>query len=480
MKDKKVKINNLNLNYLIFSIFLVMIFFSGMFIFGCTYNNENNTYAEFIDSISKQYNLTAYNITYDVNDDGLEYNLNIIKYESDWRVGYEYPFAKIAFYSINSTPYACAEREGKRYCSDISSANFSDKGYHLAESQIVFGKDIDYTIKLYDTLNNHSALSIKQVDSGNIINRPVNCFELELDYSKLSTNELNKLGIPPTSNLVMLYKNITQKLCYDNETGILLSTNFSYMYNGHMFDISKKATSFSTQPFQNSIKIDKELEHYNVLKPVYNDITNDWVTYYRCSFENDTDTCLRDKSFENKNSKFCKLIKDTHKRNSCYTRAISYDNNPSLCENIEDSQNDRDSCYYLYVYYFGNKSYCKEIINDTIRNDCENLEITPAQPHKSECSVDADCGVKGKFGEFCVPINKTITIDEKKPWKKIYGCYNKTTCGCIDGECRWTPTDDFVDCIDTVENEEILKILNTKHNNQTNVTANQSTNQTSG
>jgi len=108
---------------------------------------------------------------------------------------------------------------------------------------------------------------------------------------------------------------------------------------------------------------------------------------------------------------------------------------------------------------FGNKSYCKEIINDTIRNDCENLEITPAQPHKSECSVDADCGVKGKFGEFCVPINKTITIDEKKPWKKIYGCYNKTTCGCIDGECRWTPTDDFVDCIDTVENEEIDKVL---------------------
>ena len=422
-----------------------------------------DTFSRFIQDIEKQKNISGYEIIYDSSNFGLSSETDIIRSNDDWVVHTQYPFANTSSYSSD---ILCVGRNDKYYCSNVSETDWGVKRIRASEKEVSFPADVENTIKFYTVLRDNGGLEIISSPSRKYANRIANCYHLNLYYDRVPPSELVKIGISPNSQLVLLYKNTTLDLCLDNETGLLLYSNFTFNLDNKTYSQVKEATYMTLQPDESKMTPHVELEHPNVLKPVYLSLVEDLNEYYNCVFKSsDLDRCLYNVSINDKNPDFCDLITDPNTKARCYSVAISFFNDPTLCERMP-TQEDKDSCYYLYVYFYGNKTYCKKILNDTIRSDCNSLNVTPVIPSEPECQVDADCVVKGKYGEYCVPIDKNITIDEDKPWKDIYSCYNYTTCGCIDGECRWTPTDEYLSCIDKYEYLEIRQQIERERNSK--------------
>lgn len=64
-----------------------------------------------------------------------------------------------------------------------------------------------------------------------------------------------------------------------------------------------------------------------------------------------------------------------------------------------------------------------------------------------ECNSNADCGVGGCSGQVCGKLGEVegvITTCEMRP---EYDCLQKTSCGCVMGQCKWAENKDYVDCM---------------------------------
>ncbi|MEM0475772.1 MAG: eight-cysteine-cluster domain-containing protein [Candidatus Norongarragalinales archaeon] len=61
------------------------------------------------------------------------------------------------------------------------------------------------------------------------------------------------------------------------------------------------------------------------------------------------------------------------------------------------------------------------------------------------CSTDADCVVGGCSGELCGLRGEELV--STCVWKPEYACFEKTTCGCVDGKCEWKRNAAFNACL---------------------------------
>lgn len=63
-----------------------------------------------------------------------------------------------------------------------------------------------------------------------------------------------------------------------------------------------------------------------------------------------------------------------------------------------------------------------------------------------ECSKDSDCFIGGCSGQLCVGEDKKDDITTCE-YADYYECYQKTSCGCVDGLCNWKENQEFNDCL---------------------------------
>ncbi len=78
-------------------------------------------------------------------------------------------------------------------------------------------------------------------------------------------------------------------------------------------------------------------------------------------------------------------------------------------------------------------------------------EETPPEPldvpAQLACDTDLDCGTGGCSGQICgnkAYAEGSITTCEFQP---IYGCYQQTSCSCVNNGCRWLETDAYKQCL---------------------------------
>ena len=76
----------------------------------------------------------------------------------------------------------------------------------------------------------------------------------------------------------------------------------------------------------------------------------------------------------------------------------------------------------------------------------EAVRITVLPPEGPECQSDADCGIGGCSGQLCGLKSQMEGIITTCEYKEVYGCYQKTSCGCLRGMCQWQETEKFLDC----------------------------------
>jgi len=80
--------------------------------------------------------------------------------------------------------------------------------------------------------------------------------------------------------------------------------------------------------------------------------------------------------------------------------------------------------------------------------------IPPELPEmKAECSIDSDCVIGGCSGTLCQSKDSEQFMTTCE-WKEEYACFKETVCSCIDGQCRWQETDEFIDCLDAAKESD--------------------------
>jgi len=64
-----------------------------------------------------------------------------------------------------------------------------------------------------------------------------------------------------------------------------------------------------------------------------------------------------------------------------------------------------------------------------------------------ECTSDLDCAAGGCSGQVCTTKAKAADLVTTCEWMPEYECYRLTSCGCVDGRCRWRSNPRFDLCI---------------------------------
>ena len=356
--------------------------------------------------------------------------------------------------------------DGNILCAETTNDTRFSREISSAESRFISAEVTEDAKVMFETLIDEDALFFdKTIVNKTIAERPCRQITMEIDYNKLSVENLRKIGLSSNDPFVNKYQNITQTMCYDLEYGNPLYIKLSYINEGEEVVFERIANSFTTDVDPSIFELPNKTIEMDEFYTYFAITRNELNALATCRNADDPDSCFKQAAYELANSKFCEFIEDETKKYQCLIIGITYDKNPELCEKI-DSELDRDACYLELTRDTGNKTYCDFIINNTIEEQC--LELNVSLPEKIiECETDEDCAVMGCNNEVCAPVDEEIVTACE--WKEIYTCYqqNITSCKCIDGECMWELTDELIDCINEYEQLWTIEDLQNKTDDKT-------------
>ena len=72
----------------------------------------------------------------------------------------------------------------------------------------------------------------------------------------------------------------------------------------------------------------------------------------------------------------------------------------------------------------------------------------------TDCKLDSDCIAAGCSGELCLLKDKAPDILTTCEFKPEYECLSLTTCSCDKGNCGWTQSQEYSDCVEEKKDQE--------------------------
>ncbi|MAG15558.1 hypothetical protein CMO88_00700 [Candidatus Woesearchaeota archaeon] len=70
---------------------------------------------------------------------------------------------------------------------------------------------------------------------------------------------------------------------------------------------------------------------------------------------------------------------------------------------------------------------------------------------EAECSTDADCAAAGCSGQVCTTAEEAPMIITTCEYREEYSCLEQTNCGCVEGQCSWAQTEDYLSCLENLK-----------------------------
>jgi len=107
----------------------------------------------------------------------------------------------------------------------------------------------------------------------------------------------------------------------------------------------------------------------------------------------------------------------------------------------------------LSIFLSGCVQQPVELPETTIQETTIEVSTVKETTTLAECSQDSDCATGGCSGQVCGVKGKVEGIVTTCEWKDEYSCLKKTSCGCVDGSCRWKETREYKDCMAKLRGE---------------------------
>ena len=305
---------------------------------------------------------------------------------------------------------------------------------------------------------------------GTVENGSVNGFDTRkvsytLDYSNLTVQTLQSLGIQPNDPSLFSITGWSVTNWIDSKTGQLVRSSNTYTQSGvqHAFGRNVVAiqTGGVTPPSAPATLVGSaEFAQF------YQNAESEYSQMQDCFTNNESDvsSCLKGIASENGDFRICRLITDDTQRWQCMLVVAQTTADASLCP-LSGAL--ADDCYISVVSQTGNASLCAAIQNASLLQTCYKAKLAGDQIAAGKqaeverliagenCAVDKDCGISGNQNQYCVPANSTKPLgNETSP---EFACLQGVPCGCVGGYCGFKENESagYAKCVDDAENQQI-------------------------
>ena len=290
-----------------------------------------------------------------------------------------------------------------------------------------------------------------------------------LDYSNLTIQTLQSLGVPPNDPSIYSITGWTVYNWIDTKTGQLIRSANTYTQSGVQHAFSREVTAIQTSgvvlpPMPTTIVSTSAFSQF------YQNAENEYNQMSNCFTNNESDVanCLKGVASENGDFRACRLITDETQRGQCMLVVAQTTGDAGPCIHAGRLA---DECYIAVVGQTGNGALCNNLQNSSLLQTCYKAKLVgdqAAAEKKAEmerivagenCASDSDCKVAGNENQYCMPANSTNPLgNETSP---AFACLKGVPCGCMSGYCNFKKNEsaNYSTCIDAFENQQLQEYI---------------------
>lgn len=349
-------------------------------------------------------------------------------------------FEKSAYFNSTADVF-CVSFGGKTDCSFVS-ANSTLRLATEPMRSLLFSKSAKKDFEMKKLYVNKSIIKFLG-EPQNATMRGKECQDVKftLDYSKLTLQDLNDIGMSPGDPMLLYFRNHTLEYCIDNESNIL-RVKWTYYYLGE-----KRASETTLAEAKWGSASPSEfgfpaLANESETENLYLDALSARKSLLACAQNQSTkDGCIRTYAVQNSAPDIC-LLAGTLKDKCILTLAPGM-LRTDLCGKVDNSSL-RDDCWTEMAARKNDSSLCANVADAAKKGYC--LSLISQNASKDECGNDSGCFTAGCSGQLCVPESGKgiITTCEYRP---EYACLNLTRCGCSAGKCAWEQNANYSQCL---------------------------------
>jgi eight-cysteine-cluster-containing protein len=369
-------------------------------------------------------------------------------------------FTRELFLTDNAS-ILCLGTVNRELCTKISqNSTFNPYKYTLTRMLFDDGR-IERTIENNEFLIKYGAVALQPSITEKTYNGK-NCSEIAytLDYSKLTVEQMNLIGMDPDSPEILMSKQYNYTICIDPETKEVIHKSLTYLNFGE----PESTQSITTQAVWDEsfeVVFPKDLQEDTQMEEFYYALKQSQENYAKCLIDENFESCIRTEAILSKNERLCGMIEETGAKDSCYLMVALEKGTPEICEYLsEELQAD---CYIEFAWRYKDADYCVKITDAEKRQECIGVvtepekepekepQEGPEEPEEAECLVDSDCVRAGCSSQLCVPLELSDVVTTCE-YLEEYECLVLTTCGCHEGTCSWEQNQEYLNCLDEKKN----------------------------
>jgi|GEM_PF-4980405 len=433
----------------------------------------------FFSSMDKMLNASEYSLEFREIVGGVENKYVIVQAKNGMFASAQNVVDERAFYVLEDGMYACEKFGNFSVCSDMRLNGSAFKFFEANLAQKFFGKQqVQQDKEFVAALEKFGAAVFDE----KIVEKTVNGIECrqvtyELDYGKLSLNQLNQLGIPASSPVVTQFSDYKISLCIDEASGIAVQTVLSYKFNNEQRSYTREYAALKVGG-AGEIKAPLVLENVAKFEDIFAQASAENAVNAACSglIEGEAAKCYKGIALDRNDGRFCSRITAPGEASRCYLMVAVQASQAQTCEKAGEL---RDDC--LFEIGAGDKrlDVCAMIVDANRRSECSGfagngtvappVNQTQAPTRKIECVVDSDCAPAGCSNIACAPLNSSIaTTCEYSP---VYACFEKAFCGCRQNACSWYKGEEYNACVNEFETSQVEDFIKQKAAEASNATA---------
>lgn len=267
------------------------------------------------------------------------------------------------------------------------------------------------------------------------------CVEIEytVDYSVLTVAQLNEIGMSADDPALLRAREYGFSMCIDPETGDMYEKRVEFTNLGVEDWMQSETKSWD---WGSGMDVEKpaELVEEGELYGFYQNIMKVAEDYLACLEDSEKGRCMAELAVSWENIEFCEEAGEYS--DFCLINTGLAEGKPEVCMQVSPEM--RDTCNIEFANSLKDVSYCSRIVNATIKEQCLALNFTGAS---GSCSTDSDCVRAGCSSQLCVPASEAEDVVTTCEYLPEYACLAQTTCGCVEGECRWRETPEYLNCL---------------------------------
>lgn len=310
-----------------------------------------------------------YALSYEETND-MEKSIELVNKGSDRLITTKTVVDEKKVYRIDGEHYLCVKVAGEdEHCALLENSSTLISYAFRTDGQFLDAKSALKRRENSELLISRGAVTFHgDVEEKEVNNITCSFISYGVDYGKLSIDELREIGLSPADPAVAVFSNYTISLCINNDTGVPVETEMSYVYMGKTLLFRRALLSFSF-PSGREIAPPSNLTNESTLEYRYG-LAEEYVDGIReCNKleGKEKDSCYSTMAITKDMDHICDEIASETKRDMCLIALVTEEEDISLCDRATKL---KDECFAEAAVRFGDRELCDMVGNETLREQC--------------------------------------------------------------------------------------------------------------